>query len=279
MLNILDDYLSGAASHELKESIRQAFELFDRYGMDDYESGFEEFVMLGDSVDTGTTVSSVIELTRTLQFQVCAAHGVTISEDATITTLNVFLKGLLLIPDYDNAAALLGLLEMTGDTREIVAECIALVTGDSPDHLLTQMEHADPQLLQLMTEKLDQGTYIDTDETAVLKRERVERYKAFIHMSGIAQLKIAHLLEHGVDVGHPLMVYLNLIGPDFASMEPVLIANEFIAMCIVSSDHADNPRGAFKDNIEQFLSNIDVITKSNLAMGDLLLKLAQHKEI
>jgi hypothetical protein len=277
MLTVLADYLSDAATPETKESIRRAHELFDAYGMETYEEGFIEILMTDGDADTGVSLQSIIQLTRTLQYQILEQHGLIISEDASVSTLNIFLHGLRLIPDYDNASSLMSFLTMTGDPQEILAECIALVTGTSADVLIGEMKNADPKILQTMVEQLDQMTIVETDEQLVLKRHRIARYKLFIEGSQIKHLKLAYLLENGMDVGHPFMVYLNLIGQDFDEMEAQAIANELIAMCVISSDASNNPRAAITDHIEQFVSDINKITKIDILVNDLLLKL-NHNE-
>lgn len=280
MLNILDDYLSGAATPEQKESIRRAHELFDSYGNDTYEEGFTSLLMEDGNVDTGATLQSIIQLTRSLQYQILEQHGLVITEDAGINALNVFLTGLRLIPDYDNAAVLMSFLNTQYGPQEIIAECIGLVTGTSADHLLTEIAGVDPAILQLMVTKLDRASVldVDSDETIVMKRERIARYKLFVEGSQIQHLKVAYLLENGMDVGHPYQVYLNLIGQDFDEMEAQAIANELIAMAVISSDYAYSPRAAISEHIEQFVSDLNKITKIDILVGDLLLKLNHHEK-
>jgi hypothetical protein len=278
MLGILDDYLSDATTPEVKEAIRQAHELFDSYGLDTYEPGFEEILMTGDNVDTGETVNLIMQLTKSLQHQTLERQGVVISEDATITQLNLFLRGLRLMPDYDNPSALLGLLSMSTGPKEIVAEVMALVTGTSPDEFFMLVLNVDPNLLELMVENLDQISVDEDPETIVLKRNRVAQYKEFIEISGIEQLKVAYLLDHGMDVGHPFTVYLNVIGQDFEEMSPVEVANELVAMCVISSDANENPRAAISEHLEQYVSDINKITKIDLVVGELLLKLNHHEK-
>ncbi|MDR3392226.1 MAG: hypothetical protein P4L77_10890 [Sulfuriferula sp.] len=278
MLDILDDYLSGATTPELKESIRQAHELFDLYGLDTYEDGFVTLLHTGDQTDTGKTVDEIYDLTRSLQFQILTQHGVTIDENAPPSVLNIFLGGIKRLPSYDDGASLLGILGKMGDTMEIFAECIALVMGDSADHLHTFVENVDQSLLQMIATHVDQATFSVSDEDFVFKRKLVEKYKHFVAISDISQLKLAYLLQNGLDVGHPFMVYLNLLGQEFELMEPKAIAVELVAMAIISNDRADNPRGAIQENLDKFVSNIDKITKIELITGDLLLKLSAHEQ-
>lgn len=278
MLDILDQHLSDACTPELKEAIRQAHELFDIYGLDTYEDDFVEILMTGEATDTGKTVEEITQLTRALQFKILLQHQLIINEDAPVSVLNIFLRGLLHLPTYDDAATLFGLLDMTGDTLEIVAECLALVTGQSPDHLHTYIENASDRILQDMAIHLDKGSFSTSDEDFVLKGDLIERYKHFIEVTSIAQLKLAHLIEGGLDVGHPFKVYLNLLGQEFEMMKPQYIANELIAMAVISSDAGGNPRGAIKDTIEQYVSEIDKITQIEIHVGDLLLKLNAHEQ-
>lgn len=281
MLDILDQYLSDATTPELKESIRQAHDLFDLYGMDQresYEDGFVELLMTSQNTDSGKLMEEIYNLTRSLQFKILQEHQLIINEDAPPSVLNIFLAGLLRLPTYDDAQTLFSLLNMTGDTMEIIAECIALVMGDSPDHLHTFIENASDRVLQDMAMHLDRVSFTASDEAFVLKGMLIAHYKHFVHISGIAQLKLAHLITNGLDVGHPFRVYLNLLGGEFELMEAKSVAEELVAMAIISSDAADNPRGAIHENLELFVSDIDKITKIEIEVGNLLLKLNAHEQ-
>jgi hypothetical protein len=277
MLDILDDYLSSVASPQQRSSIREAIALFDRFEIENYEDDYVSQLMVGDDADTGVTLDAIIQITRTNQFQIFQEHGLVIDENAAISLNNIFLKGLLLIPDYDDAAGLYDILKTDTDSLDIIAQVIGLVTGHTADELLPSIENADSRILQLMVEKLDKATMFDMVEDPVLKQERIRRYNQFIHRSEIPHLKLAYLLERGMDVGHPFIVYLNLIGQDFDEMEVPAIANELVAMTIISSDGSDNPRAAIQEHIERFVSSMEKITKIDVAVGELLLKIAKHE--
>jgi len=276
MLDILDDYLSGVTTPELKQAIRHAHELFDRYGLDTYEKDFEEFLMTGDQADTGRVVQDTYDLTRSLQFKILEEHQLVIDENAAPSVLNIFLEGLLRLPEYDNPDALYGILMQPLDAMELISECIALVMGRSADHLHQYVRNCGAALLQQVVRNLDQKHFAQSDEEIVAKRERVQAYKDFLAVAQIKQLKIAYLLEHGLDVGHPVMIYLNLIGQDFEEMEASYIANELVAMCLISSDANTNPRQVVTDHLEKFVSDMNKITKVDLVVGELLLKLSAH---
>lgn len=277
MLDMLDSYLSDATTPELKEAVRQAHELFDLYGLDTYEDGFVTLLHTGDQTDTGKTVDEIYDLTRSLQFQILVQHGVTISEDAPMSVLNIFLGGIKRLPSYDDGAALMGILAKVSDSMEIFAELIGLVMGDSPDHLHTFVENVEQSLLQTIALNVDQATFSVSDEDFVFKRDLVAKYKHFVAISDISRLKLAFLIQSGLDVGHPFVTYLNLLGGEFELMEAKPIAEELVAMAIISSDAKDNPRGAIKDHLDKFVSNIDKITKIEIETGDLLLKLSAHE--
>lgn len=274
MLDILDDYLSDAASPELKESIRAAHELFDRYGLETYEQGFEEILLTDDQVDTGKTLHDIYDLTRSLQFKILAEHQLVIDEDAAPSVLNVFLDALKRLENYDNPDAIFGILAQPKDSEELISECVAQVCGLDASQVHKHVTSCGQALLQAIVRGLDQTHFAQSDEEIVSKRERVERYKRFIQVADIKQLKVAYLLEHGMDVGHAVRVYLNIIGNDFDEMEARYIANELVAMCLISSDASDNPRAAVSQYLEQYVSDLDKLTKVDLAVGELLLKLA-----
>lgn len=278
MLDMLDDYLAGATTPELRESIRHAHELFDRYGLDTYEQGFEELLMTGDNVDTGVTVEKIYDLTRALQFQILEQHQLVIREDASPSSLNIFLEGLKRIPDYDDPDSLYAILASPRDAMELIAECVALVTGHHATWLHSLVTNCGIALLQTIVKNLDQQHFAIDPNEVILKRRLVDAYQRFIMIADIKQLKIAYLLDNGLDVGHPLTVYLNILADDFEEMDAPYVANEIVAMCLISPDAIDNPRAAVSAHLDKYISNMDKLTKVDVLVGELLLKLAANNE-
>jgi hypothetical protein len=276
MLDILDDYLGSTVTPELKEAIRHAHELFDKIGLDTYERDFEELLMTADEMDSHAAVDNVVQLTRAIQFKLLREHGVLINEDAVISRLNVYIDAILRIPDYDNPAAMFSILSLEHDPIEIAAEMFALVSGKTPEDLLPDMEAVDAQLFQLIVERIDTQEASDTEEVHAFKQARIAAYKHYLETCQITRLKLAHLLEHGMAVGHPVLVYLNLIGRDFDEMEAEPVAIELVAMCLISSDANENPRDAISKYLEYFISDLDKITKVTLIVNNLLLKVSRH---
>lgn len=276
MLDILDDYLSGATSPEVVESVRQAHMLFDAYGMDTYEQGFEEILMTADNLDSHAGVDLTVQLTRSLQYKVLREHGITLNPDLFISRLNLYLDAILRTQNFGNPAALFSVLSLEHDPVEIAAEMFALVMGLGPEELLPDIEQVDPALLTLIVTRLDEHHVADTPEVVAQKNGRIKAYNNFVQLLEIRQLKVAYLLENGIDVAHPVLVYLNLLGKDFDEMEPKAIAQELVAMCLISSDAHDNPREVINTKLEWFVSDLDKITAVSLIVNDILLKVAQH---
>lgn len=274
MLDILDSYLSDTTTPELKEAVRQSHVLFDQFGLDTYERDFEEILATGDEADSHAVVDEVVQLTRSIQFKILNEHGVVISEDAAISRLNVYLEVLKRIPDYDNPGALFSLLSVQNQPEELAAEIFALVSGKAPEDLITDIMVIDPQLFQKIAEELDNKHVAEDDETTVLKRSRIAAYKQYVEATGLKELKLAHLLASGMDVGHPVLVYLNLLGRDFDEMDAEAIAKELVGMCLISSDANENPRDAIKKHLENFVSDMDKLTKVYILVGSILLTLS-----
>jgi hypothetical protein len=281
MLDLLRDYLNDATTPEMTEAIRAACELFDQFGLDTYEQDYEGLLMLDGNADQNATFDSIYDMTKAVQHKLLEEHGVVISEDARISELNVFLRALRLLEgDYDAPEQIISTIGMEGVAEDIFVELVQLVIGRDSEAIAHLVTHVDQRLLQLIMQRAEANhAVVLSHDEQVLKQQRVILYNNFVQFAQLKNLKLAYLLTHGLDVGHPFNTYLNLIGQDFNEMEPQAIAHELICMAFVSADAWANPRIEIKKHLDSYLSDIDKITKVDLFVNDLLLKFNSYAKI
>ena len=280
MLDILDDYLTSTATPEQHETVRDAISLFERVNDPDYENAYNQFLMLDGEADAGVTLESILDYTRKHCFDILALQGVTLDEDTYLSRLNLWLRAVLDLPDYEDMARIAEICSGDSCAEDLFSDLMALVTGLPADTLLIDIASIDAALLpRLVSQASQQHAYILTQEELVIKQARRTEYLAFLQFNKIQQLKLAHFLARGLDVGYPVMLYWNLLSKEFNQMEPLAIALEMVAAAYLSEDGHINPRQMIQSHLEHFLTDPEKITKVDIFASDLILKFTSHAKL
>lgn len=280
MLDILHDYLVDATSPENVDSIERAHEAFDRIGLHHYENEFQEIIMISDERDEGDTLGSIIDLTKHLAGQILTQHSITVSDECTVTTRTEFINALMdLQQATDHITDILSICAQQNDPEELFAELVALVGTHEAEHYLVDLEIVSPMLITRIKELVDREILADdsVDQDRMNREERIMRFNHFMHFILDPDLAIMQIAHMGVDAGFPFEIYANLIGRDFEGMEPVVAAQNLIGMAFLSEDGFQNPTSIIKANIDQFVSDVDVITKIDIAVSDLLVRFQTYE--
>jgi len=274
MLAILKDYLATAVTTEMNNVIINAHRLFDILEVPDYEKGFEEILMLDDNVDQGSTQTSIIELTKTLQHKVLLEHGITLVEDAQIETLSIFIKGILDIQDYEDNATIMKVASIPGMPEEVFAEILALVTTLTVEELMDSIESVN----QLVVTRIC-NLFSDYDQEQTSEQEQMAQIKYKNMYTLISELypdavfSITAYLQNGLDLGYPFLIYINLIGSELEDLPVELAALNLFMICMISEDGIVSPRAVIHEHIQKYIFDIDKITKIDIEIGNLLMKL------
>ena len=281
MLDILNMYLSSACTPELKSSIEIAHSVFDKIHLDAYEQGYEEILMLDGTVDNDTTLTRIVNLTKEIQARVLGEHEVVLQEDTSIDIYTLFIIGLYQIQIYENKDDISKLTALAISPEEIFAELMALVIEKNADELLPHIQSVSQFLITRIAE-LAAGVGDDiSDEDHDQQLRHIKAFKQFCDYIETKPKFISEIIEQNVGVGYPFIIYANIIkdhldhvvmvvnNPD--DITPKQAAYELIAACLISSDGIDNIRSTIKEHIDKLISDINSITKVDIAVSDILL--------
>lgn len=278
MLDILRDHLSQAATPELLAVIEAAHDVFERIGLEDYEQGFEELLMTGeDEVASDVDpVMAISALTDEILRKILREHGVMASEEANTVFLTTLVTAILDLQDWEDLDTIERICTLDGPPEEIFGELVALVSQENVDEVMTMLVTVDQFLITRMKELTVRPDPVsDYAERTEQARGYILKLQALFRLVGTNKLKTARLLTEGFTVGLPFMVYADVLGREFETLTVDKAAAELLAMALISSDGSENPRSVITQNIEHLISNIDQVTRVDVAIGDLLLRLSQ----
>lgn len=276
MLDILRDYLVEATSPENVDAIEAACEAFDRIGLQDYTPGYEQLLMINDESDEGDTLGGIIDLTKQLADQILKQHSITVSDDCTLQTRTEFVQALYdLQQASDHVPDILKICAQKLDPEEVFAELVALVGTHEAEAYLIDLTYVSQSLINRVAEIARSMEFagVEEDESErTFREERIVKFNRFMHFILDPELAISKLAHMGVDAGFPFVVYANLIGREFEELTPEVAAQNLLGMAFYSGDGFGSPTTTIKANIENLVSDVDAITKIDIAMTDLLVR-------
>jgi hypothetical protein len=272
MLDILDGYLRENATPEMRIALVEAHDAFNRIELPNYEQEFEALLMMDGDADQGSTLASIVDLTRRFMTELLRMHEITLDPDTSLHMLTVFLNGILDIQNYDNYQTVIDTCSMDGNPQEKLAELLALVTKYTVEELLSCMEDVNFVLINRLKEMALQN---DKPPLSVEEQGEINFYmdklRRFHNYTMQAKLKILDLIKNGLPVGFPFLTYMGLIGREIEEMPVDLAAWELYAMALISNDGTNNPQGIIKEHLENYISDPNKLTKVDIKLREITL--------
>lgn len=273
MFDNLKQYLKDNVSPEMYEMFRDADEALKKNNDMDHDDVFDDILMQDGSVDTGETQREIFAAYDRILRRNLGDYSVTATEDATIAQMTTLLNGIGSIMTFDDADTLLQTSTLELNPQECLAELIALCAGENIEDMLTYIGTVSSALITRVRElATKEEQMLMTPEELAREKELAHSLKVFCNFIDNHNLRTNVLISNGVGVGFPFLVYANTIGRDFETMIPLRAAQEMIAMALISSDGYANPRSVIKPNIDKFIADVDLITKIDIMISDLLVR-------
>jgi hypothetical protein len=281
MLDILRDYLVEATTPENVDLIEKAHEAFDRIGLPDYNPGFEQLLMINDESDEGDTLGGIMDLTRSIGDRILEQHAIRVLEDCTIATRTEFIDALVDLQNAsDHVPDILRIIGQEHSPEECFSELVALVGSNEAEHYLVDLEYVSQALIDRIKQTVEHMEFATTEEDTQereFREERITKFNNFMHFLLDPELAIAGLVHKGIDAGYPFVLYTNLIGREFEGMDPVLAAQNLLGMAFYSGDGYGQPIQIIKQHLEELISDVDVMTKIDIALNDNLVRFAAYE--
>lgn len=283
MLDILQTYLNDAASPDFTQMIREAHASLDLFGIEHYQDDFVQLLMVDDNVDAGQTVQNIYNTTKNWQYQTLMRLGVTLDPEIKVEHLTRFLLATHALEATDDPTAVLDRATLELHAPELFAELLAVVSAYPPEEWLVDIHDVSQMTIRRVIELAAQRNAIrvGSEEPAVDHRiPYVKAYKAFKETLSAkkfsSELLMDRFFAEGMDVGYPFVVYLNLVGETLGTLDIPALASNMIAMALVSTDGHEKVRDVINTHLENYVNDLDVITRITILVNDLLI---QHEHV
>ena len=273
MLDILSDYLNGATTPELKTSIEEAFNVFDRVSVEDnYTQTYEQILAAESDVEDIETLNAIVSFTKDVLRQILKEHGITCISEISIHVMVTLINGILDIQEYLDPGLILQTASMEGSSLEILAEVLAIVTDICVNEIMVNLEEVNQFTITRIKEMSNQQEEAMSVESRIRKQEHIDLFKKFCQFSNVNDLFVGKMIANGIDVGYPFLIYANTIGRQLETVVPKRAAEELIAMALISSDGKERVRAIIKEHIDKYIANIDKVTLVDIAVSDIMLR-------
>jgi hypothetical protein len=284
MLDILQSTLNDINSPEFVEMIREAHASLDLFIDDDYQGDFVQLLMLDDAVDQGETSNNVYETTRNYQLQVLKQLGIEADPETRVENLTRLLTGIHDVERNDDPAKILERAALELHPPELLAEILACCTSTPPEEWLVDLHDVSQRTIVKIVEMASQANAVKVG-SAEVEDTRTPYVKAFKDFKASLRFKDGQMtgttpvtmfmdryFNEGMDVGYPFVLYMNLAGEAFGTLEDMECAANLIGAALVSADGHDNPRPVIEAHLEHYIADLDKITRVQIAMSNLLLR-------
>lgn len=277
MLDILDSYMRTATTPELHKLIDDAHGALKQLGRDDFDDYFTELLLTDGDRDEGETLQAIIQGTQGLLHDTLKEHGVRLIPDTPIEVLVTTVKAISAITTYGNTEELLSIILAGKSANPTFADIVQAVAGIDQDNFMVNIESVDSVLIlrirQLLTKKEEE---VVTEEEVLIRNTHAQKLRFFMGYIQKEKLEMANMVKDGMPLGYPFKVYADFIGRRFETFPPEKIAHEMYAMALCAVDGINNPRAIINANINNYIADLTTITKVDVIVNDLMVKLAQH---
>lgn len=272
MLDILRDYLESNAPH-MTSSVKDAMNAFEKADLPNYEDGFVNILMTTEHVDITSPADQIMAHVLELQNYILNQHEVKLIDTATIGTHTLFINGLLDIESYGDAALMYKTASLNNYPNEIFAEVIALVSHKNSDELLPEIDNVGIALIGRIKDMCEEVPEPITEAEMFVRQKYIDILNKFISVIATTDLRIVDAVKAGVDPGYSFETYLGFIKTELENYPAQQAAYELIAAALISEDGHDNPVGIIQKYIDNYITDIDKITRISVIATEMLLKL------
>lgn len=279
MLDILEDFLNKSAGPEMRDMVVEACDCFDKIELPHYDDSYVQLLMLSDTMDVNDVLPSILSNTLEIQKGILREQNIYLNEEAKIPTYTIIIGGLYDLFHYGDKQTLSRILNNGLDSNEILAELLALTTNKTVDELLVEIDDVSRSFIVALNEHVNAIPEPELPAENQIIDMHVKLIKRFCDMIGKTDLDTVKLLDTGITVGYPFMLYGNSIGRDLEAKSVQDAAYELVAMALISVDGCENPIGIIGAYIDHYIADVDKVTRITIAVSDLVVKLKDNSGV
>lgn len=254
-----------------QELFNRAFEIFDDYEIEDYDTPFMDMMHVFDNSDYATFISEFESKISNTLLTIIEEHGLRLVDDVSIGDVVEIAKALLDIQSYEDKESIIRTLETEyEDDVEKLAELFSLVSSFDVQRLSTIVDDFNNGIFSTLEK------YVNTEDTDVSEAvvvtdidkaivSNLRNYRTFVEDD---QLIIFKVIEMGFSVGLEFSLYgryLKRFIQEFDDIEKM--AKEYFGVLIASKESHNNPLGYYRRVSSEYIDDLNIISKVDNALA------------
>lgn len=274
---ILDNY-----SIEKQALIRNSFEIFDNYEIDDYDTPFMELISIFDDQDRQKTIDEFEELVKISLLSIIKEQGVELVEEAELEVIVEIASGLFDIQYYEDKESIIRTIEVDEETNVKLANLLVFVSILSFDRIFMALQEVNENIFNLL---LQTCTYSDSEESIPQEisqstKEVINRLKSYKEFTKLNDLTIFKIISKGFSVKLSFDFYYRYLrNVDFTNKDVRTIALEYFGAILASSEGYNNPLNHFRKISNKLFDDINLITKLDIEFVKIVQEFDKHISI
>ena len=255
-----------------QDLFHQAFELFDDYEIEDYDTPFMEMMDVFDNSDYATFITNFESAIKNSILSIITDHGITLTEQATLSEILIIAQGILDIQSYEDKESIVRILETDFDDEEKFSELMNLVVTLPVETIAIVIESIDQGIFTKLKdyvngEDIDVAESIEESESSKIIIKNLKDFRTFSDFKDAIGFKIINM---GFKVGSSFEIYgryLKKFIEDFKDIDKV--AKEFYVVLLMSKESYILPLSHYRKISYNYIDDLDIVTKVDIALSKL----------
>jgi len=289
MLDILREHLRTGAPAELATMVEQAHDLFEEFGLEDYDIGFSEILLMADNEGASESIIKIVSLTSQLQDSILSQLQIDLVDEATVSDGNKILLALRHLDNTELSAQVAQICEEVTSPEEALAEVLALVNGEEEENLVILLDSVSPSLIM----KIHEVSSARALEERVLQDNEANRVYAenlllFSEAVDNQWLFIFEQVKHGEPMGKLYSEYHSEIIAEMEARQAktplrqqefdIKLAVQLFAAALISQDGMTNPRAVVMAELTKTYGDLDRTTPVYLELDNLAIRFQTYRQ-
>jgi DNA-binding ferritin-like protein (Dps family) len=271
MRNEFDIYLKDSFGATDQDILADALELFEQYSLPNYQDQYLALILSGVQLDAQSAADNFKLTIFNDLVMLVGFHGIDVNSHATHESLVEILRGLQVLENYEDAAAILQYLDSDGTNVDVLCDLLSLVSAQHDTYYLNIVASVKPALLSRLREMYKVGanasrTESDAPEVTanIVRLRKLYEYDVFKIRKGY------EVIQAGVPLGMEFLQYHELMKTCIEDKDAYDTALELVVFLAMSSDGIQNPILTYKTVSEQLFDDLSKITEVDIQLHKVL---------
>lgn len=264
--NLILSFIEDNTSEERNNLIIKALSLIEDMSDDIIYSDIENIVLTDTLTTTDVKLDTINNYITESLVTILDQHFIYLTDTAVLSELNALVEGIILLQNLEDYYSPQAIVYGSDDPIEVLCELTSSLTGVDKFKLFPSIDSVGDKFLDTYRTFIDEKI---TEEPKTLRD--VSTIKNFISLYGTKNISFI-LLKSGIPLGEPLDFYIPFIDE---SVEDTLeeIAINILGLILLSTTELDSILDIYNDNSDTLIGNLDVITKVEALLTEMILQL------